>query len=275
VYTIGEFSKITGLTVKTLRVYHEQHVLLPSHVDEETGYRYYAEAKVDEARIVARLRELDFSLADIGEILKSYDDEADILEFLQRQKQTVQGKLRQYREIEKSLESIITKEREARTAMQATTFQIEEKQIETMLIAGIRMRGQYSECGRGFSQVCRTFGRHACGKPFLLQYDREYKEDDAEFEACVPIRKGTSVDGISVRELAGGRCVTLLHQGPYQELTRSYEKILSYAKSHGYQVQIPTREVYLKGPGMIFRGNPKKYLTEIQMLIDGASSSAG
>lgn len=49
----------------------------------------------------------------------------------------------------------------------------------------------------------------------------------------------------------------------------SYEKILSYVNQHGYAAQMPTREVYIKGPGMIFRGNPKKYLTEIQMLIDG------
>jgi effector-binding domain-containing protein len=38
-------------------------------------------------------------------------------------------------------------------------------------------------------------------------------------------------------------------------------------KERGYEVTLPTREVYLKGPGMIFRGNPKKYLTEIQLPI--------
>ncbi|MEX2120445.1 MAG: MerR family DNA-binding transcriptional regulator [Pirellulales bacterium] len=39
-FSIGEFSKITGLTVKTLRFYHEQGLLVPSCVGEETGYRY-------------------------------------------------------------------------------------------------------------------------------------------------------------------------------------------------------------------------------------------
>ena len=38
-FSIGEFSKITGLTVKTLRYYHEEGVLVPSHVDGQTGYR--------------------------------------------------------------------------------------------------------------------------------------------------------------------------------------------------------------------------------------------
>ncbi len=107
----------------------------------------------------------------------------------------------------------------------------------------------------------------------LLIYDTEYREVDADFEACMPIRKGKALDGISVRELPGGRCVSLLHKGPYQELSRSYAKILAYIKEKGYEIGLPTREVYLKGPGMIFRGNPNNYLTEIQMMIKDPQDS--
>ena len=84
----------------------------------------------------------------------------------------------------------------------------------------------------------------------------------------MPIRKGTPADNISVRELAGGRCLTLLHQGPYEDLGQSYAKILSHIKQEEYTIQCPSRELYIKGPGMIFKGNPLKYLTEIQFLID-------
>ena len=62
-FSIGEFSKITGWTVKTLRFYHEQGVLAPSYIDEETGYRYYDENKIEAARIISTLRSLDFSLS--------------------------------------------------------------------------------------------------------------------------------------------------------------------------------------------------------------------
>src|SRR5262245_11887000 len=83
--------------------------------------------------------------------------------------------------------------------------------------------------------------------------------------------KGKAKDGISIRELPGGRCVSLLHKGPYDQLGRSYDKILPFGKEKGYEIVMPTREVYLKHPGMIFRGNPKNYLTEIQMVIQGKS----
>jgi effector-binding domain-containing protein len=136
-----------------------------------------------------------------------------------------------------------------------------------VLVAGVRMKGKYSDCGKGFAQLGRRFGRHICGKPMMLIYDHEYKEDDADFEPCMPVRKGESTDAIAVRELPSGRCVTLMHQGPYTELGRSYAKILDYVKQKGYEVVSPCREVYIKGPGMIFKGNPKKYLTEIQMMV--------
>jgi DNA-binding transcriptional MerR regulator/effector-binding domain-containing protein len=267
VFSIGEFSKITGLTVKTLRFYHEQGVLVPTHIDEQTGYRYYAENKVETARVITALRKLEFSVSDIAEILSTYDDEADLLTFLERQQDTIREKMKQYREIETSLAQIISAEREARNVMNQATYEVEEKSIEPMLIAGVRIKGKYSDCGQGFGQIGRKFGRHICGNALLLHYDSEYKEDDADFEACMPIRKGESTDAINVRQLPGGRCVSLLHKGPYDDLGRSYSKILAYVHEKGYEVALPIREVYIKGPGMIFKGNPKKYLTEIQMLI--------
>ena len=93
------------------------------------------------------------------------------------------------------------------------------------------------------------------------------KADDADFEVCMPVRRGSSKDGIEVRELPGGRCVSLLHRGPYDTISRSYERVIAYASEKGLTFTRPCREVYVKGPGMIFKGNPSKYLTEIQMFV--------
>jgi effector-binding domain-containing protein len=206
-------------------------------------------------------------------MLATCEDEADLLDHLERQRAVIENRMRQYRGILGSLEKIIRTEKEARMVRQNATFDVEEKTLDTLLIAGVRMKGRYGDCGKGFARIGRALGRYACGKCFLLHYDHEYKEDDADFEACMPVRKAKAVDGISVRDLPGGRCVALLHRGPYEDLGRSYAKILAYIKGKGYEVVRPTREVYLKGPGMIFKGNPKNYLTEIQMLIAGGSQS--
>jgi DNA-binding transcriptional MerR regulator len=266
-FTIGEFSKITGLTIKTLRFYHEKGLLVPAYVDDQTGYRHYDYRQIDKAHVITQLRRLEFSLEQIGQMLAGYDDEASIVGFLEAQRKLLLDKLKQHHENLVSLDVILKREREAHMALTNATFEVEEKTVDTLLIAGVRMKGRYCDCGQGFSKIGKSLGRYIAGQAMLLHYDDEYKEDDADFEACMPVRKGKDAPGISVRELPGGKCVTLLHKGPYGDLGRSYAKIMTYIKSKGYEVMMPTREVYIKGPGMIFRGNPKNYLTEIQMLI--------
>jgi len=267
VFSIGDFSKITGLSIKTLRFYHEKELLIPSCVDPASGYRYYDHPNIEKARMITYFRKLEFSLNEIKDILAQYDDQADILEYLERQKDRIESKIKQHKNILVSLDNIIANEREAIQAMENSTFQVEEKVLEPMLIAGVRMKGKYCECSNGFALLGKKLGRHLSGKPLNLYYDGEYREDDADMEPCFPIRKAVEVEGVSVRELPGGRCVSLLHKGPYDELGRSYEKILAYIREKGYQTLLPSREVYIKGPGMILKGNPQKYLTEIQIMI--------
>lgn len=266
-YTIGEFSKITGLTVKALRFYHDKGLLVPAYVDERTGYRHYDVRLIDKARVIVELRRLEFTLEQIAEMLATCDDEADLLDFLERQRNQLAEKLRQYRGALTALDKLILQEKEARMTAQNSSFHVEEKSLPPLLIAGVRMKGRYSECGKGFSTIGKYFWRQIAGPCFLLHYDNEYKEDDADFEACMPLKKAKDVPGVAVRELPGGSCVSLMHKGPYEEISRSYAKIIDYIKEKGYEIVMPTREVYIKGPGMIFKGNPKKYLTEIQMVV--------
>jgi effector-binding domain-containing protein len=45
---------------------------------------------------------------------------------------------------------------------------------------------------------------------------------------------------------------------------------MSWIESNGYKTSGPCREVYLKGPGLILKGNPANYLTEIQQPVEKA-----
>jgi DNA-binding transcriptional MerR regulator/effector-binding domain-containing protein len=271
-FSIGEFSKITGLTVKTLRFYHEEGLLVPSYIDDETGYRYYNDAQIDQARVISFLRELEFPLCEIREILRHGEDEGPILDVMERQKRVLEERIRALKKSVRSLERFLSEERQVKVMLTERGFHVQEKTVPPLFIAGVRMQGHYHDCGKGFARIGKSLGRFICGKPMLLHYDSEYREGDADFEACMPVKPGrATADGISQRELPGGRCVALLHRGPYEQLGQSYAKLLKYVKEKGYNVGVPTREVYLKGPGMIFKGNPKNYLTEIQMLIENGA----
>jgi DNA-binding transcriptional MerR regulator/effector-binding domain-containing protein len=267
-FTIGEFSRISGITVKALRFYHEQHLLIPTSIDPQSGYRYYHESLIEPARAIVYLRELELPIESIRQILEdAQDDDAQLIASLQKHKKEIEQRIRALEKAVRSLDQFIQNERQVKAMSAQVTYDIQEKSVNPMLIAGIRAKGKYGDCGKRFGQICRSFGRFCSGPPMTLYYDCEYKENDADFEACVPVKQAKNVEGISVHEIPGGRAVTLLHRGPYDQLHASYAKITAYVKEKGYTVAGPTREIYLKGPGMIFKGNPKKYLTEIQFPI--------
>ena len=73
--SIGEFARRSRLSLKALRLYDERGVLLPSRVDQASGYRYYDPAQLDAARLVVMLRQLQLPLAASKELLAS--DPAD------------------------------------------------------------------------------------------------------------------------------------------------------------------------------------------------------
>lgn len=264
--SIGEFSKVTGLTVKALRFYHEEGILIPRAVDRETGYRSYDESQIETARLISHLRGLEFPVAEIKAIFASREDEDAIAEVFARQKAVLEERLRHYQSVKRSLDQFLAAERQVR-AMSEAIGTISEKLIPTQLAAGIRTKGKYSECGKLFGKLFRLVGWSAAGPPFLLVYDAEYKEHDADYEACVPIKTAKKVEGVNVQELPEARCITMVHQGPYEQIGISYAKVLAEIKVRKLAPQLPSREVYLKGPGMLFRGNPKNYLTEIQIPV--------
>ena len=266
--SIGDFSKASQLTVKALRFYHEKGILIPERVEVGTGYRFYSPSQVERANVIRQLRDLGFSVREIQDLLSFADDEHDIVAELEAKHVEITRRVDDDRRTQRRLASIITQVKEERALMTDSTFEIEEKEVQPLLVAQKRMRGKYSECGTAFKAIGKSFGFKINGKPMLLCHDTEYKEDDADFSACMPVSGGDPKNDIDVVELPAGNAITLVHKGPYHTLRVSYEKILAHIAAKGYQAQSPSREVYLKGPGMIFQGNPNNYLTEIQVLVE-------
>jgi len=74
--TIGDFSRASQLSVKTLRHYHEVGLLEPKDVDPGNGYRYYSDDQIPVAQVIRRLRDLQMPVADVKSVLLAPDPEA-------------------------------------------------------------------------------------------------------------------------------------------------------------------------------------------------------
>src|SRR3954462_1147328 len=73
---IGEFSKMTYLSVKALRHYHDVGLLEPAAVEPDSGYRLYAAEQVPVAQAIRRFRDLDMALDQIRQVLEAPDEGA-------------------------------------------------------------------------------------------------------------------------------------------------------------------------------------------------------
>ncbi len=212
------------------------------------------------------MRDLEFSISEIADILQNYNDDTDIQQLLARRKERIEARIAGYNEALERIELFMktTKEFNSNEANRVVL----EKNIDDLIFAGHRYKGRYQDMGKAFGIVGRAMGRFICGPAMSLDHDGEYMEDNADIEAGFPVSKMMRKNGVEGRVLKGGRAVTIIHYGPYETLGRSYTEVFNHINEKKYKVLVPCRVLYHKGPGMIFRGNPDKYVTEIQIFVD-------
>lgn len=109
-FTIGAFAQLTGLPAKTLRYYHDRGLLVPAHVDPETGYRAYALHQADDAARIVVLRRGGMPVELIRTVVEEPDRAAALIGDFQEE-------LRRRRRVEdRALESALAAARTERSA---------------------------------------------------------------------------------------------------------------------------------------------------------------
>ena len=93
---IGEFSKLSRLSVRMLRYYDASGLLTPAVVDPFTGYRYYCEEQLPTAGRIAALRDMGFPLSAIDAITQRQGDAAALAQLLEEHRRTLQARLDNY-----------------------------------------------------------------------------------------------------------------------------------------------------------------------------------
>jgi DNA-binding transcriptional MerR regulator len=79
---IGDFSRMTHLSVKALRFYHDQGLLEPARIDPSSGYRFYHSGQVPVAQVIRRFRDLDMPLDQVKAVLRAPDVETRTKEII-------------------------------------------------------------------------------------------------------------------------------------------------------------------------------------------------
>lgn len=242
---IGDFSKFSRVSVKTLRYYDEIGLLKPDHIDRHTGYRYYNFDQLSLLNRILALKDLGFSLDQISQLI----DEglpADQLRGMLRLKRI---------EIQKQ----VTDEMTRLDRVQARLRQIEMedkmpehevviKSVDPLLVASVRDTiPRYPEQGHLW-QTLETFlaqSKIIPTGPCLTIYHSE--EPDIDAEVCEPISTTPPASQrIRTHELPAVESMAcLVYNGPFISIGEAYEAMLKWIDSNGYEICGPTREVYL------------------------------
>jgi DNA-binding transcriptional MerR regulator len=246
---IGDFSKATHLTVKTLRHYHRIGLLEPAEVDETTGYRRYGIDQIPQALIIARFRALDMPLDAIHEVLTAPDlatRNAVISAHLER----LEAALEHTRSAAESLRRFLASVEPSSTSIEHVAVSAIPAAAITATIGTDReasawIRGALAELRASLAAQDVTVSGPAGG----IFSDELFTDARGEATLFLPYTGELHAVGrvepviVPAVELA-----TIEHVGAHDDVDRSYGALAAYVADHALAMPGAIREYYLTGP---------------------------
>ena len=261
---IGDFSRLSQVSVKTLRYYDEVALLKPTQVDEVSGYRYYSMAQLRQLYRILALRDLGFSLDQIGYVLEADLSIEELHGMLRLRRAEQQQRLLKEQERLDRVEALLQLIHQENTV---NTDAVITKDTATQRFASIRKTiPVYNQIGQLFAALFRVLPSSAARGPcFAIWHDDEHKDGDVDAEACVPVdEKYHGLPTVRCADLPTVKVASVIHHGAYNTLPQSYQMVLKWVEANGYQVHGPIREIYLQC-GEPLRQDDDSYITEIQV----------
>ena len=267
---IGDFSKLSRVSVKTLRYYDEMGLLKPVCVDSFTGYRLYEYSQLSVLHRILALKDLGFSLEEIGRLL---DDELTVEQMRGMLKLRQTEARQRLREEAERLERIESQLRQIEQEEVMSKYDVVIKNVEEIRIASVRdvvptppdQIGLWDE----LESYLKTQHVHPEGACFALYHDDEFKETNWDLEVCEPIRAELAATSrIHVQTLpAVSAMASTIHNGPFTTIGEAYSAIGKWISENGYRIVGPCREVYLREAENVGQDDPNT-VTEIQFPVE-------
>ena len=242
---IGEFSKMTYLSVKALRHYHDVGLLEPAAIEPDSGYRLYAAEQVSVAQAIRRFRDLDMPLDHIRQVLAAPDEgtrNAAILAHLAK----MQEQLERTQLTVASLQALLTEapatsEVELRTLSGLSVFAISE--VVDFDACTPWLEAAYTELHDALTDA----GITPVGSDGALYDEAFFQEGAGEVTAFVPIDPTETLlrRGRMARiDLRGGPVAVMQHEGSFDELDQTYGQLGTWVTERGIGVPGAIREHY-------------------------------
>jgi DNA-binding transcriptional MerR regulator len=268
---IGEFARVGQVSIATLRHYDQCGLLKPNELDADTGYRYYSLDQLARLNRILALKELDFPLEQIANLL----EETLSLEQLRGMFILKQAQTQHLINTEQArLTRIAARLRQIEQEGKMPAYEVLLKQVEPLLVASIRERIPIiSERGHLYERLSTYLdehGVHGSQPDLLLLHSRHELQDEGmsiDVEVAMPLP--TALPGneqVSIRTLPGGLMACTVHTGDDLSLGRAYLALHRWMEDNGYSFAGPPRQVHLQRAEHM---DPGHYVTEVQFPVRG------
>ncbi|MFB7155948.1 MULTISPECIES: MerR family transcriptional regulator [unclassified Lysinibacillus] len=248
-YSIGKFSNLCNVPVKTIRYYSDIGLLEPSFIDEVTGYRYFDYDKMKELNKIQVLKNCHFSLKEIEQIMKGKNDRQDLelrlhkkVQELEHQQEIIAEQIQNIVQVKNSIQNAQT----FNLKPTLSSCYIEER--PKIQVLAIREKINIIEMDRLVRKLFERIYAYQLeieGKLTAIFHQQDRKQNIADVELLLPVKATQLAEYIKV--IPEGRYACINIKGPYSELNFGYSRLQEWLTEQSLHVEGLFMEQYIKG----------------------------
>ncbi len=267
---IGDFARLSQVSVVTLRYYDEMDLLKPVNVDHFSGYRYYSTDQLPRLNRILALKDLGFSLDQIKLMLADGLSLEQLRSMFTLQRTEIEKRLANERE---RLVRIEARLRQIELEDQMSNYDVVLKTVPAMLVASCRVTIPTNDqvpayLAPAYARVNNYLRKHGIkdnGLCLTLWHSAADVYENEDAEAMVPIdRPLPGTDQVKVYELPPTQVAAVVHQGDFEDFTQGHAALLEWIDASGYKIVGPYREIYIEHD----KTNLSDSMTEIQYPVE-------
>ncbi|MGI8586683.1 MAG: MerR family transcriptional regulator [Chloroflexia bacterium] len=270
-FKIGDFARLTRLSVKTLRYYDEIGLLCAARIDRFTGYRYYTADQLPRLNRILALRDLGLSLDRIALLLDTDLPIEQIRTMLTLRRAEL---LQAMETAQTQLARVEARLRQIDEEGKMSNYEVVLKPVGAVRVAGLEgvipneeaITPTFNRLFDGVTDYVVKHGGKMNGPGIALWHDALQPDHDMRVAAALPLQGNLPEgDGVRVHELPAAMMACTVHHGSFDGLSSAYNTLMGWIEANGYRVAGPNREVYLQYER---DGDPSKYVTEVQFPVE-------
>lgn len=258
---IGDFSRLSRVSVRMLRYYDENNLLKPIKIDGFTGYRYYNEKQLETVGRIVALREMGFGVSSIREILNNEDDSLSMEKAFSFQQIQLEEEVA---ELQKRIQLLDTALKRLRKD-EIMNYNCVIKQLPEKYVASVRqILPRYEEEGRLWHILFSESGvdNNITGPAMAILHDKEYKERDVDVEVQIEVKgKYPDTENVKFKTTPSVQVACTTFNGAYSQFPEVYAALATWVSENGYELCGPMMDIY--HVGLNETRNPDEFVTEI------------